>query len=142
MNHPLKNPNFRTYLVARMFGALGSYMMEVALMWWALEATGRNDSVAWVALTMSLVGLLVAPFGGVLADRGSKVRMSSRGYGLSTVAPAVSAGLLYLGYLSYPLVIVIVAFDNLVSSFFAPATNALGPLLLTKEQYAQGASLS
>jgi len=142
MEHPIKNPNFRTYLVARLFGALGSYMMEVALMWWALETTGRNDSVAWVALTMSLVGLLVAPFGGVMADRGSKVKMSSRGYMLSTVAPAISAGLLYLGYLSYPLVIAIVAFDNLVSSFFAPSTSALGPLLLAKEQYAQGAALA
>ena len=142
MNHPFKNPNCRIYLVARLFGALGSYMMEVALMWWALEATGRNDSVAWVALTMSIVGTVATPFGGVLADRANKVGLASVGYALSTVAPAAAAALLLSGHLSFGLVVAIVAMDNLISSFFSPANNALGPLLLTKEQYSQGAAMS
>jgi len=142
MSHPFKNPNFRTYLIARLFGALGSYMMEVALMWWALEATGRNDSVAWVALTMSIVGTLASPFGGVLADRANKVGLASVGYALSMVAPATAAALLLSGHLSFGLVVAIVAIDNLISSFFAPANNALGPLLLTKEQYSQGVAMT
>ncbi len=142
MSHPFKNHNFRTYLIARLFGALGSYMMEVALMWWALEATGRNDSVAWVALTMSIVGTLASPFGGVLADRANKVGLASVGYTLSMVAPAAAAALLLSGHLSFGLVVAIVAIDNLISSFFAPANNALGPLLLSKEQYSQGAAMT
>ncbi|GEM89553.1 MFS transporter [Oceanithermus desulfurans] len=142
MSHPFKNPNFRTYLIARLFGALGSYMMEVALMWWALEATGQNDSVAWVALTMSVVGTLASPFGGVLADRANKVGLASVGYALSMVAPAAAAALLLSGHLSFGLVMAIVAIDNLISSFFAPANNALGPLLLTTEQYSQGAAMT
>ncbi|WP_456412777.1 MFS transporter [Oceanithermus profundus] len=142
MNHPLKNPNFRTYLVARLFGALGSYMMEVALMWWALEATGRNDSVAWVALTMSIVGMAASPFGGVLADRTHKVGLASMGYALGMLAPATAAALLLSGHLTFGLVVAIVAVDNLISSFFAPANHALGPLLLTKEQYSQGTAMA
>jgi len=142
MNHPFKNPNFRTYLVARLFGALGSYMMEVALMWWTLEATGRNDSVAWVALTMSIVGMATSPFGGVLADRRNKVGLASMGYALGMLAPATAAALLLTGHLTFGLVMAIVAMDNLISSFFAPANQALGPLLLTKEQYSQGAAMS
>ncbi|WP_457629702.1 MFS transporter [Oceanithermus sp.] len=142
MNHPLKNRNFRTYLIARLFGALGSYMMEVALMWWALEATGRNDSVAWVALTMSIVSMVVSPFGGVLADRSNKVGLASAGYALGMAAPAAAAALLLAGHLSFGLVVAIVAVDNLISSFFAPAGQALGPLLLTREQYQQGTAMA
>jgi len=142
MNHPLKNPEFRKYLAASLFGSLGAYLMEIALMWWVLEATGRRDSVAWVALATALTGLTASLFGGVLADRGNKVRLAALGYSIGVLAPLVAGLLLRSGHLSFWLVLAIVAVDNLAFQFFAPAKNALAPLLIPKDQYQQAMALA
>ena len=142
MNHPLKNPEFRKYLAASLFGSLGAYLMEIALMWWVLEATGRRDSVAWVALATALTGLTASLFGGVLADRGNKVRLAALGYSIGVLAPLVAGLLLWSGHLSFGLVLAIVAVDNLAFQFFAPAKNALAPLLIPKDQYQQAMALA
>ncbi len=141
MSHPIRNPNFRILLLSQLAATLGVYFLEVALMWWVLEATAQNASVAWTALTGALAYLIAAPLGGALADRMRKRKLAAAGYLVNALIPALAATLLYFGWLSYAIVLALVALDNLATAFRSPALRALTPLILTPEQYAQGNAL-
>jgi len=141
MSHPIRNSNFRVLLISRLAATLGIYFLEVALMWWVLETTGRSSSVAWAALSGVLVYLVAAPFSGALADRTWKKGLAAVGYLISGLVPLVALYLLRAGWLSFFAVLALVAFDNLATALRAPALRSLTPLVLSPDQYAQGNAL-
>jgi DHA3 family macrolide efflux protein-like MFS transporter len=136
--HPIKNPQFRLLLATRLSANLSAGFFEVAVIWWVFETTGSGALIAAIALVGSLSYILVAPWGGVLADHYSKKSLITLMYWIDGALTAAAGLLLMLGQLHLALIFLLLAITNTATALRAPALGALLPLILPKESYQQG----
>lgn len=65
----LRTPNYRRFFAGQAVSLVGTWMQTVAQAWLVLELTGSGTALGLVAAAQFLPILLLAPYGGVLADR-------------------------------------------------------------------------
>ena len=122
----LRTPNYRRYFVGQSVSLIGTWMQTVAQAWLVLEMTGSGTALGMVAAAQFLPILLLAPYGGLLADRldkrllliGTQVALGAIALtlGLLTVTGAVELWMVVLLALALGLV---TACDNPVRQSFA-----------------------
>ena len=71
----LRTPNYRRFFAGQAVSLVGTWMQTVAQAWLVLELTGSGTALGLVAAAQFLPILLLAPYGGVLADRLDKRRI-------------------------------------------------------------------
>jgi MFS family permease len=71
----LDTPNYRRYFAGQAVSLVGTWMQTVAQGWLVLELTGSGTALGMVAAAQFLPLLLLAPYGGLLADRMDKRRL-------------------------------------------------------------------
>ncbi len=64
--------NFRLYYIGQIISTSGTWMQSVAQAWLVLQLTNSGTALGVVAALQNLPILLLAPYGGVIADRFSK----------------------------------------------------------------------
>jgi len=62
-------PGFRWFFLAMLVSLFGTGMNYAAVTWYVLGITHSTVSVSWLLILVTLPGLFVPPFGGVLIDR-------------------------------------------------------------------------
>lgn len=67
--------NFRLYLASQLVSFSGTWMQSLAQSWLVLELTGSGTALGTVLAFQFLPTLLLAPIGGVIADRSDKRRL-------------------------------------------------------------------
>lgn len=87
--------NFRLYFGGQVISVSGTWMQRVAQSWLVLELTGSGAAVGGVTAFQFLPILLVAPFGGLIADRMDKRRVLYISQSLAGLI-ALTLGLLVL----------------------------------------------
>ena len=71
----LHNRNYRNFFLGQSVSLVGTWMQSVAQAWLVLELTGSGTMLGVVVAVQTLPVLLLAPYGGVLADRSDKRRL-------------------------------------------------------------------
>ncbi|MGE0248909.1 MAG: MFS transporter [Thermoleophilia bacterium] len=71
----LHTPNYRRYFTGQAISLVGTWMQTIAQSWLVLELTGSGTALGAVAAAQFLPILLLAPYGGLLADRLDKRRL-------------------------------------------------------------------
>lgn len=71
----LRFRNYRLYFVSQIISFSGTWMQSIALGWLVLELTGSGTALGTVLAMQFLPTLLLAPVGGVLADRFEKRKL-------------------------------------------------------------------
>lgn len=71
----LRFRNYRLYFFSQIISFSGTWMQSIALSWLVLELTGSGTALGTVLAMQFLPTLLLAPIGGVLADRFEKRRL-------------------------------------------------------------------
>ncbi len=71
----LRIRNYRLYFIGQIVSVSGTWMQRVAQSWLVLELTGSGTAIGLVTALQFLPILLLAPQGGVLADRWDKRRL-------------------------------------------------------------------
>ncbi len=71
----LRFRNYRLYFVSQIVSFSGTWMQSIAMSWLVLELTGSGTALGTVLAMQFLPTLLLAPVGGVLADRFDKRRL-------------------------------------------------------------------
>jgi MFS family permease len=116
--------NFRLYFGGQVISVSGTWMQRVAQSWLVLELTGSGVAVGGVTAFQFLPILLVAPMGGLIADRMDKRRVLYVSQSLAGLI-ALTLGLLVLTdrvelWMVYALALAL----GVVGSFDNPARNA------------------
>ncbi|MGZ6724310.1 MAG: MFS transporter [Solirubrobacteraceae bacterium] len=138
---PLRDRNFRLLSMATSVSLLGDGAFLVALVWqvYAISNTPTAMSFAGIAMTVPTIVLLLV--GGVASDRLPRRDLMVAADCLRAVALAAMTVLSLLGALELWHVIMLVAVYGSGTAFFAPASDALVPELLSGSSLAQANAL-
>lgn len=86
---PLRYPAFRHLVTAKTASTVGSWMQLVAAGWLTLKLTGSAASVGLITVASRGPGVVMATYGGVIADRGGARRIGIIVSLLQTMAAAL-----------------------------------------------------
>ncbi|THV24618.1 MFS transporter [Glycomyces paridis] len=132
---------FMLIWAAQLTARIGNGLTAFGLGVHVYRETGQSTAVALVTMAAFLPGVLLAPLGGVLADRFDRRLLMILGDGLSAVGLVALLVLLHNGIGSVAVICACVAFGSLFTSVMDPAYRATVSDLLTPEQYARAGGL-
>lgn len=116
--------NFRLYFAGQVVSVSGSWMQRVAQSWLVLELTGSGSAVGAVTAFQFLPILLLAPVGGLVADRLDKRKVMYVTQSLAGVIAAILGVLVLTDRVELWMVFALALALGLVGSFDNPARNA------------------
>ncbi len=134
----------RTFVVlwfGQLVSLIGSGITRFALGVWVYEKTGSATQFALIAVSVSLPGLLVAPFAGALVDRWDRRRVmlaADLGAGLGTLLIAL---LYWSDALEIWHIYFVVASGSVMSSFQMPAYIAATTLLVPRRHFSRSSGM-
>jgi MFS family permease len=120
----LRHRNFRLYFGGQLTSLTGTWMQSVAQSWLVLKLTNSALMLGLVTFANYLPILLVALFAGVIVDHVDRRRLIVVSQVLMMLSAFVLAALTWTGAVRVEHVIILAAFNGIVSSFDMPGRQA------------------
>jgi MFS family permease len=117
----LSVPNYRRFFIGQAISLSGTWMQRIAQSWLVLELTGSPAAVGITIGLQTLPILLLAPFGGLVADRFDKRRLIILLQYLMAALAVGLAGLTLTGFVQLWHVYAIAFLLGIASTFENPA---------------------
>jgi MFS family permease len=141
IEHPLRNPRFRLWLIGGTISFLGDQFYMVALPWLILQKTGSAVAMGGVMMAGSIPRALLMLVGGIVSDRISARKIMMTTATARTIFVAAIGVLIWFRALQmWELYALAVAF-GVADAFAAPAQSAYLPSLLKPEQLVAASSV-
>ena len=121
------DPNFRWYSLGSILSWLSFFIQAVAVSWTAWDLTHSTTFLAIVALADATANIVLMPIGGVLADRGDRLRLLLIAYACATIQAAILTGLALFGALTIYALATLAAVHGAAHAFSIPASYGLLP---------------
>lgn len=115
--------NFRIFFAGQLVSVAGTWMQRIAQSWLVLQITGSGTAVGAVT-ALQFIPMLVAPAGGLFADRVDKRRLLTITTSASAVIALVLGGLVLTDTVELWMVYVLAFLLGVVGSFENPARRA------------------
>jgi len=137
--HPLQIRDFRSFWLARVCGVLGTSAQGAAIAWQVYDIARQKEGIAQSALYIGMIGL--AQFltlfaftipAGILADRHDRKKIVSM---VMLLQLGLSVCFLLYSFLPHPSIwglFALSAFLGAFRAFSAPASSAMGPMLVPR----------
>jgi hypothetical protein len=142
IEHPLRNPNYRLWLIGSTISFLGDQFYMVALPWLILQKTGSAKAMGAVMMTGSIPRALLMLMGGAISDRISARKIMMTTATVRTICVAVIGILVWFRVLQMWEIYILVVTFGVADAFAVPATTAYLPSLLQPEQLVAATSVS
>ena len=142
VEHPLRSPNYRLWLIGGTISLLGDQFYLVALPWLVLQQTGSAVVMGAIMMAGAIPRALLMLMGGAVSDRMSARKIMIATAMARTICVTVIAVLVWLRVLrTWELYALAVAF-GVADAFAVPAQTAYMPSLLKREQLVAARSVS
>jgi MFS family permease len=142
VEHPLRNPHYRLWLIGGTISLLGDQFYLVALPWLVLQQTGSAVAMGAIMMTAAIPRALLMLMGGAVSDRMSARKIMMATATARTVCVTVIGVLVWLRILrTWELYALAFAF-GLADAFAVPAQTAYMPSLVKREQLVAASSVS
>jgi MFS family permease len=142
VEHPLRNPNYRLWLIGGTISLLGDQFYFVALPWLVLQQTGSAVAMGAIMMAGAIPRALLMLMGGAVSDRMSARKIMMVTATARTVCVTVIGVLVWVRILrTWELYALAVAF-GVADAFAVPAQTAYMPSLLKREQLVAASSVS
>ncbi|MEX3747337.1 MFS transporter [Lysinibacillus xylanilyticus] len=128
--------DFNLMVIGQIISILGSALLRFALSLYVLDITGRADLFA-VLFAISSIPILLAPFGGAIADRFNRRNLMVIFDFTSSIIVFVFFVVLAIGNSSIFLIGVVMVLLSFVSAMYAPTVMASIPVLVEEEKLEQ-----
>jgi MFS family permease len=142
IEHPLRNPRFRLWLIGGTISFLGDQFYMVALPWLILQQTGSAVAMGAVMMAGSIPRALLMLMGGVVSDRVSARKIMMTTATARTICVAIIGILIWFGVLHMWELYVLAVIFGVADAFAAPAGSAYLPSLLESQQLVAASSVS
>lgn len=120
---------------------LGAGAGSIGLMWWIQTTTGSAMLLGTMAMVRTLIGVILGPLSGVVADKISKKAIIVLTDFVNGIIYSVLAYLVYAERLTPSVLLLLVAGSAICNAFFNPAISATVPLLVSKPNLPRANSL-
>src|SRR5207248_117757 len=142
VEHPLRNPNYRLWLIGGTISLLGDQFYLVAMPWLVLQQTGSAVAMGAIMMAGAIPRALLMLLGGAVSDRMSARKIMIATAMARTICVTVIGVLVLLRILRiWELYALAVAF-GVADAFAVPAQTAYMPSLLKREQLVAASSVS
>ncbi len=142
VEHPLRNPDYRLWLIGGSISLLGDQFYLVALPWLVLQQTGSAAVMGAIMMAGAIPRALLMLMGGAVSDRMSARKIMIATAMARTICVTVIGVLVWLRVLrTWELYALAVAF-GVSDAFAAPAQTAYMPSLVKREQLVAASSVS
>ncbi len=137
-----RDANFRRYSVGSVVSWLSFFVQAVAIAWVTWTLTHSTKWLAIVALLDAAPMGLLAPLGGVVADRYDRFRVLMLAYALATLHALALALLAFSGELTLGWLCGLALFHGVVHAFSVPAAFGLLPRFVAPQRLASAIAVS
>ncbi|HVN29179.1 MAG TPA: MFS transporter [Candidatus Binataceae bacterium] len=120
----MRHRNFRLFFVGQLISLVGTWMQSVAQAWLVLKLTESAMALGIVAFASYFPMIMVGLFAGAVVDRVDRRRLIVVAQTLLMLSAFVLAALTWTGTVRVEHVIILAAFNGLVSSFDMPGRQA------------------
>src|SRR5579863_10614914 len=127
-------PGFPFFFVAMLVSLFGTGTNFAGVTWYVLGATQSTVKVSLIVILVTLPGLVVPPFGGVLIDRVDRRYLGMTLDAARAVIVLATAGLAYAGHLALWELYTMVLLLGVGFAIYWSTTNALIQELVPQEQ--------
>jgi MFS family permease len=142
VEHPLKNANYRLWLIGGTISFLGDQFYFVALPWLVLQQTGSAVAMGAIMMAGAIPRAVLMLMGGAVSDRMSARKIMMATAAARTICVTVIGLLVWLRVLqTWELYALAFAF-GVADAFAAPAQSAYMPSLVKREQLVAASSVS
>jgi len=142
VEHPLKNPNYRLWLIGGTISFLGDQFYFVALPWLVLQQTGSAVAMGAIMMAGAIPRAVLMLMGGAVSDRMSARKIMMATATVRTICVTVIGLLLRLRVLQiWELYALAFAF-GVADAFAVPAQSAYMPSIVKREQLVAASSIS
>ena len=138
----LRHRNFRVFWTGQTMSLVGTWMQTVGIGWLALELSNSAFIVGAVSAAGSLPILFLSLYGGVLADRYSKLRLVQISQVLLLIEAALLWWFTWSGNMTISWLITLAAFGGVVGSVEIPARQALIIELVDRDDIVEAVALN
>jgi MFS family permease len=137
----LRERNFRIYLAGGLCTSSGLTLMQAAIAWQVYQITGSALSLGLLGLVRFGPSLAASLVGGAVADRFDRQRIVI----ITQAGPLICSGTLLIttrsGAVGLPLIYALVLLIAFADAFESPARQALLPLLVSRQRFANAVTL-
>ena len=137
----LRERDYAVYFAGNLAFFLAMQMDQLMRGFFALELTGTAWAIGLVSIANAVPMLLVAPFGGVIADRYSKKKLLLVTQGAIAVVNAAFAVMILLDLVQFWHLLIGGVFQGAIFSVAMPVRNALVPQLVPRHKLMNAVSL-
>ena len=134
--------NFRLFWTGQTVSLIGTWMQSVGVGWLALELTNNAFLVGVVAAAGSFPVLLLSLYGGVIADRRSKLRIVIVCQALLLVEAAALWWFTWSGHIDFHWLLALTTIGGIISAFEIPARQAMIVELVSREDLVDAIALN
>ena len=134
--------NFRLFWIGQTVSLVGTWMQQVGQGWLALELTNSALLVGVVAAAGSFPVLLLSLYGGVVADRRSKLRIVIVCQALLLLEAAALWWFTWSGRMNFGWLLALTTVGGVISAFEIPARQAMTVELVSREDLVDAIALN
>ncbi len=134
--------NFRLFWTGQTVSLIGTWMQQVGQGWLALELTNSAFMVGVVSAAGSFPVLLLSLYGGVIADRRSKLRIVIICQALLLVEAAALWWFTWTGRMNVGWLLVLTTLGGVISAFEIPARQAMIVELVSRDDLVDAIALN
>ena len=134
--------NFRLFWTGQTVSLIGTWMQQVGQGWLALELTNNAFLVGLVAAAGSFPVLLLSLYGGVVADRRSKLRIVIVCQALLLLEAAALWWFTWAGRMNFGWLLALTTIGGVISAFEIPARQAMTVELVSREDLVDAIALN
>ncbi len=138
----LRHRNYRLFFAGQLISLIGTWIQIVAQSWLVYRLTGSEALLGLVGFAGQIPILLLAPFGGALADRSDRRRVLIGTQTASLVAALVLALLTLLGTVTVWHVVVTAVALGIVNAVDIPTRQAFVPTLVDREDLSNAIAIN
>ena len=138
----LRHRNFQLFFGGQLISLIGTWMQTVAQSWLVYRLTGSGLLLGAVGFASQIPVFLVAPLGGIAADRGNRQRIVIGTQTASMILAFILAALTLINKITVPEIFVLAALLGVVNAFDIPGRQAFLVDMVGKEDLMNAIALN
>lgn len=142
VEHPLRNPQYRLWLIGGTISFLGDQFYMLALPWLILQQTGSAVAMGTLMMTGSIPRALLMLMGGAFSDRMSARKIMMVTATTRTICVTIIGFLVWYNTLHMWELYALAVIFGVADAFAVPASTSYLPSLLKSEQLVAAASIN